>query len=287
LLILLCLIVRKFTNFDPGREQIQTLAKIVTYAIIINVFFFLCEVFVAFYSGIPEHMDHLKYLFFGLHGHNALVPWMWASMFLMLLAIILLLIPMVRKNEGDTGRGLRDGVRRHLDRQGHGHDLRRIRPQSLHHVTEYMPTIPELIITLGGPGPPVSAGRKLKRGHHPASGQDRWGGLSRNEEAEISMPRYSSGIRTKLIAIFTLCWHPGFLPMRCPTAGSSNPGFVLCCCITPGCWMTREIDGFPAMSRQRETVRPSKPGMTTTGAIFIIVRRKMTAFLKTGPFISR
>ena len=40
LLILLCLIVRKFTNFDPGKEQIQTLAKIVTYAIILNVFFF-------------------------------------------------------------------------------------------------------------------------------------------------------------------------------------------------------------------------------------------------------
>jgi Ni/Fe-hydrogenase subunit HybB-like protein len=78
LLILLCLFIRRFTNFDPGREQIQALAKTVAYAICINVFFFLCEIFVAFYSQIPGHMDHIKYLFVGLHGHGALVPWMWS-----------------------------------------------------------------------------------------------------------------------------------------------------------------------------------------------------------------
>ncbi len=41
---------------------------------LLNVFFFLCEVFVAFYSNIPEHMDHFKYLFVGLHGHGAWFP---------------------------------------------------------------------------------------------------------------------------------------------------------------------------------------------------------------------
>ena len=41
LLILLCLFIRRVTNFDPGREQIQSLAKTVAYAITINVFFFL------------------------------------------------------------------------------------------------------------------------------------------------------------------------------------------------------------------------------------------------------
>jgi hypothetical protein len=55
LLILLCLFIRRFTNFDPGKEQIQTLAKTVAYAICINVFFFLCEVFVAFYSNSRPH----------------------------------------------------------------------------------------------------------------------------------------------------------------------------------------------------------------------------------------
>ena len=149
LLILLCLVIRKLTKFDPGKEQIMSLSKIVAYAICVNVFFFLCEVFVVFYSRIPEHMDHFKYLFVGLHGHGVLVPWMWASMALMLLAIILLVTPICRKNESvlavacilvfagtwiDKGLGMISGG---------------FVPNPLHHVTEYIPTIPELIISVG------------------------------------------------------------------------------------------------------------------------------------------
>jgi molybdopterin-containing oxidoreductase family membrane subunit len=149
LLILLCMIVRKLTRFDPGKEQIQSLGKVVAYAITINVFFFLCEVFVVFYSGIPEHMDHIKYLFVGLHGHGVLVPWMWASMILMVLSIILLVNPATRKNETvlavacitvfvgtwiDKGLGMISGG---------------FVPNPLHHVNEYVPTLPEILIALG------------------------------------------------------------------------------------------------------------------------------------------
>ncbi|MBF0119244.1 MAG: polysulfide reductase NrfD [Desulfobacterales bacterium] len=148
-LILLALLIRKVTNFDPGKEQIQSLAKIVTYGIIINVFFFLCEVFVVFYSQIPEHMDHFKYLFFGLKGHGILVPWMWTSFILMIVAIILLVNPVTRKNEFvlavaciavfigtwiDKGLGLISGG---------------FIPSPLHHVNEYIPTGQELTITIG------------------------------------------------------------------------------------------------------------------------------------------
>jgi len=148
LLILLCLIIRRITHFDPGREQIQSLAKIVAYAICVNVFFFLCEVFVAFYSNIPEHMAHLKYLFVGLQGKSAYVPWMWASFILMAVGILLTVVPATRKNEGvlavacvviflgtwiDKGLGMIAGG---------------FTPSPLHHVNEYIPTIPEIIIAL-------------------------------------------------------------------------------------------------------------------------------------------
>lgn len=78
LLILLCLIVRKVSKFDPGKEQIRTLGGIVTYAFILNMFFLLLEVFTAFYSQIPGHMHSFVYLFWGLEGHGSvLAPWMW------------------------------------------------------------------------------------------------------------------------------------------------------------------------------------------------------------------
>jgi len=149
LLILLCLFIRRFTNFDPGKAQIQTLAKTVAYAICINVFFFLCEVFVAFYSNIPGHITHIKYLFAGIHGHGALVPWMWASMILMVAGIVLTVTPATRKNESalmiaciviilgtwiDKGLGMISGG---------------FVPNPLHEVTEYAPTMPEIGITLG------------------------------------------------------------------------------------------------------------------------------------------
>jgi molybdopterin-containing oxidoreductase family membrane subunit len=149
LLILLCLIIRRVTNYDPGREQIQSLAKIVAYAITINVFFFLCEIFTVFYSNIPEHMDHIKYLFVGLHGHGVLVPWMWTSMILMLISIILLVNPITRKNEAVlTVACITTFVGTWIDK-GLGIISGGFVPNPLHHVNEYIPTIPEILIALG------------------------------------------------------------------------------------------------------------------------------------------
>ena len=149
LLILLCLLIRKVTNFDPGREQLQSLAKIVAYAIVLNVFFFLCEVFVAFYSNIPEHMDHIIYLFAGLHGHGALVPWMWTSMALMIVSIILLVNPVTRKNETILALAcIAVFVGTWIDK-GLGMISGGFVPNPLHEVHEYMPTFPEVMITLG------------------------------------------------------------------------------------------------------------------------------------------
>jgi len=144
--ILVCFILKRFTKFDTGKTAIQTLAKIVTYALIANVFFMLCEVFVVFYSQIPEHMDHFKYLYW---SDGILVPWMWASVALMVTGIILLVNPITRKNEFilgitcvvifigtwiDKGMGLISGG---------------FVPSPLHHYHEYVPTIPELLISLG------------------------------------------------------------------------------------------------------------------------------------------
>jgi len=149
LLILLCLIIRRVTNYDPGKKQIQSLAKIVAYAISINVFFFLCEIFTVFYSNIPEHTDHIKYLFVGLHGHGALVPWMWTSMVLMLISIILLVNPITRKNEAVlTVACITTFVGTWIDK-GLGMISGGFVPNPLHHVNEYIPTIPEVLIALG------------------------------------------------------------------------------------------------------------------------------------------
>jgi len=149
LLILLCFLIRKISKFDPGREAIQALAKIVTYGLIANLFFLLCEVFVVFYSQIPEHTVHFKYLYSGIDGLGALVPWMWTSVVLMGVAVPLLVFPAARKNEPVLGAACVSVFIGTWIDKGLGLISGGFIPSPLHKVTEYMPTLPELLISLG------------------------------------------------------------------------------------------------------------------------------------------
>jgi molybdopterin-containing oxidoreductase family membrane subunit len=99
LLIILSMIVRKVSRFDPGKVALQTLAKIATCALVIHIFFIALEFFTAFYSRIPGHMRTLQYLYTGLDGHTELVPVMWTSSILAVTALVLLLTPATRRNE--------------------------------------------------------------------------------------------------------------------------------------------------------------------------------------------
>ncbi|MDP8206442.1 MAG: NrfD/PsrC family molybdoenzyme membrane anchor subunit [Candidatus Electryonea clarkiae] len=148
LLILLALILRKNTKFDTGKEPIQKLAIIVTYAMIMNVFLLLMEIFTAVYSGIPEHLDHFKYLYFGLGENTALVPWMWTSAVLAVIALVLLIVPQFRKNETLLIWGcIAVFISIWIDK-GMGMIVTGYIPNPLHTVTEYVPTFPEVMITL-------------------------------------------------------------------------------------------------------------------------------------------
>jgi molybdopterin-containing oxidoreductase family membrane subunit len=149
LLILLCLALRKLTGFDAGREAIEKLAVIVTYATAINIFFILAEVFTAFYSAIPAHEEHFKYLFIGLNGDRRLVPWMWLSVLLSGVALALLLVPRWRANiRLLVVACLCIFVSIWLDK-GLGLIVGGMVPSPLGAVTRYVPTLPESTIVLG------------------------------------------------------------------------------------------------------------------------------------------
>ncbi len=149
LLIILCLIVRRVSRFDPGKEAIQTLAKIVAYAMITNVFFLLLEFFTAFYSGIPGHMHSLQYLFFGLDGHGKLVPFMWTFVVLAAVGIALLLVPKWRRQENLLAAAAAAVVVSTWIDKGMGLVVGGFIPNPFERVVEYAPTGAELLITLG------------------------------------------------------------------------------------------------------------------------------------------
>ncbi len=149
LLILLCMLVGRLTKSPPGRGALRKLGLIVTYAMVINVFFVLMELFTAFYSAIPEDEQPLRYLFTGLQGHRPLVPWMWISMALAAASLVLLIVP--RWRQDDKLLAMACGMvffSLWIDK-GIGLIVAAFVPSPLGAVTAYAPSLPEVLISLG------------------------------------------------------------------------------------------------------------------------------------------
>jgi molybdopterin-containing oxidoreductase family membrane subunit len=148
LLILMALLIRRMTPFDPGLEAIRKVAKIVTYALLATIFLFLVELFTILYGDLPHDLSHLRYLFLGLEGHSGLVPWMWTSVVLMVLAAITLLAGGA-KHEGVlavTCFGVFVAI--WIDK-GLGLIVPGFVPSPLGQITDYVPTLAEALITAG------------------------------------------------------------------------------------------------------------------------------------------
>jgi molybdopterin-containing oxidoreductase family membrane subunit len=160
LLILLILLLRRTAGFDPGEAAVRKLTTIMTYAATISVFLVLMELFTAFYSGIPEESEHFRFLFVGMDGQNAMVPWMWLSVVLMLAGLAMLFTmprPAVATADGNVVPA------RHTIlaaacvcvflslwiEKGLGLIVGGLVPSSLGTVTNYQPTMPELGIVVG------------------------------------------------------------------------------------------------------------------------------------------
>jgi molybdopterin-containing oxidoreductase family membrane subunit len=148
LLILLCFLLRKLTKFDAGSGPIQKVALIVTYAMSINFFFVLMEIFTAVYSNIPEHVSHFQYMFLGIGDSNFLVPWMWASAIFGIVSLILLINPKTRANEKLLGIACVLVFLSLWIEKGMGLVITGFVPNPLGVVSEYIPTFPEIMISL-------------------------------------------------------------------------------------------------------------------------------------------
>jgi molybdopterin-containing oxidoreductase family membrane subunit len=149
LLILLCMVVRRISNFDAGRETMQKLATIVCYAMIVNIFFILMEFFTAFYSGVHSHTSSLRYLWVGSKGHNQMVPFMWTAAAMAVAGVWILLTPRLRRNEGWLALGCAlVFVATWIDK-GMALVPGGLAPTPFETISDYSPTIREVVIAVG------------------------------------------------------------------------------------------------------------------------------------------
>lgn len=96
IMLVLLQILRKTARLDLKEEALWKIAELMAYAMFVNLFFTVAEMFKETYSA-THHMQHLKYLFLGLDGRNALVPWAWTSLIASILAFLLFVVPSWRR----------------------------------------------------------------------------------------------------------------------------------------------------------------------------------------------
>jgi Ni/Fe-hydrogenase subunit HybB-like protein len=96
MIILALQIIRRFTTYRVPDKALFTLRSIVQVSMLINLFLLGNEVFKEFYTD-NLHVASARYLFFGLHGHHALVPWIWTAITFNVAAMIILALPLSRR----------------------------------------------------------------------------------------------------------------------------------------------------------------------------------------------
>ena len=95
--ILLLWWIRRETKYDISDGVFSKLALVTTVAAQINIVMLGSELFYKFYSP-THHGINARYLFFGIDGHNALVPWIWTAIALNAIATVALMIHPIRRN---------------------------------------------------------------------------------------------------------------------------------------------------------------------------------------------
>ncbi len=141
-------ILQRSTRIKLKREAIWKIAELMAYAMFVNLFFLGAEVFKEVYSD-THHLKHLEYLFVGLEGKTALVPWAWTSVALNVIAFVLFLVPRTRKDVRTLNIGcvmIFAGV---FIEKGIGLVVPGFTPSVLGEIYEYSPTWTEIGVSLG------------------------------------------------------------------------------------------------------------------------------------------
>jgi len=148
LMIILFQLIRRLSRVEIEDRAIFKIAELIAYAMGINLFLLGAEVFKEFYSG-SIHSTPMRYLYFGLHGHNRLVPWIWTATAMNITAFFLFLMPKTREKPVTLNAACILMITGIYIEKGMGLVIPGFVPDTLGEIYEYSPSASEIMITLG------------------------------------------------------------------------------------------------------------------------------------------
>ena len=148
LIIIIFSIIRQTSDYKISDETIDKLSTVVMFAAYANLVMLLSEIFKEFYWS-SEHTAHARYLFFGLDGHNAVTPFIWGSVVSNVLATVLISFRSLRENHAVLVPACFVLFIAIWIEKGLGLVIPGFIPSSLGEIVEYLPTLVEILVTLG------------------------------------------------------------------------------------------------------------------------------------------
>ncbi|MCJ7756072.1 MAG: polysulfide reductase NrfD, partial [Thermoanaerobaculales bacterium] len=148
ILLILFQILRRTSSIEIKDEAIWKIAELMAYAMFLNLFLFGAEIFKEYYSN-TSHLIHTQYLYSGVHGHDALVPYAWGSLVCSVVAFLLFLFPATRRNLVTLNLGcllIYTGV---YIEKGIALVIPGMTPDTLGEFYEYVPTLSEVRVGAG------------------------------------------------------------------------------------------------------------------------------------------
>jgi molybdopterin-containing oxidoreductase family membrane subunit len=141
-------IIRKVSAIKLEDRALFKIAELIAYAMFLNLFLLASEIFKEYYSN-SVHIASFKYLFEGLHGHNLLVPWIWAAMAMNVTAFFLFLFPHTRTRLVTLNLGCLLIIVGVWIEKGPGFVIPGFVPDPLGEIYEYIPNLLELMVSFG------------------------------------------------------------------------------------------------------------------------------------------
>jgi len=148
LIIIVLAVIKRFTMFKIERKTFNKIALIVTVAAQANLIMLISELFKEFYAP-THHSESAYYLFFGLDGKGALLPWIWTSISMNVLATLVLTIKRFRENHTLLYIACGMLFLAVWIEKGFGLIIPGFIPGPWGKIAEYTPTLTEIGVTIG------------------------------------------------------------------------------------------------------------------------------------------
>jgi molybdopterin-containing oxidoreductase family membrane subunit len=148
LVIIALTVIRDKMKFPVKDAALDRLRSIVAVTMLINLFFFFSEIFTELYS-MKHHAASMRYLLFGLHGHNTLVPFIWSALALDVFAAAVFMTPRLHKNPKVLLAGCAAAIVGVWVEKGMGLVIPGFVPSPLGEVVDYVPSFTEFCVSAG------------------------------------------------------------------------------------------------------------------------------------------